>query len=107
MTSSGNLHEAAPAEDPESAIRELRIRVGLLQSELEHVRREHAALKAALAQDIAALARRYVNADVEKHVPAGMRHVDGVIFGGWDRVETHASRPGEGEPESSPGSKRA
>ena len=84
MSNERTVHAAAAAtDDPDATIRELRIRVGLLQSELEHVRREHAALKASIAQDVAALARRYL--EPQKHGP--VRHVDGVIFGGWDRPE--------------------
>ena len=87
MSNDRTLHSAgAPADDDADAvIRELRIRVGLLQSELEHMRREHAALKSTLAQDIAALARRYL--DAGKQSAPGVRHIDGVIFGGWDRAE--------------------
>ncbi len=98
MPSDHNLHDASPAGDPDATIRDLRIRVGLLQSELENVKREHAALKAALAQDVAALARRYL--DPVRHAHAGVRHVDGVIFGGWDHVDTHAAAP---EAEADPG----
>ena len=84
MSNERNVHAAsAPTDDSEAVIRELRIRVGLLQSELEQLRREHATLKASLAQDVAALARRYL--EPQKHGP--VRHVDGVIFGGWDRPD--------------------
>lgn len=84
MSHERTVHAASAAtDDPEAVIRELRIRVGLLQSELEQLRREHAALKANVAQDVAALTRRYL--EPQKHGP--VRHVDGVIFGGWDRPE--------------------
>jgi uncharacterized small protein (DUF1192 family) len=76
--------------DPDAVIRELRVRVGLLQSELEHLRREHASLKASISHDIAALARRYLEAPKPA---AGVRTVDGVIFGGWDRLD---GAPAEG-----------
>ncbi len=71
-------------QDKDAVIRDLRVRVGLLQSELEHLRREHSALKASLAHDIAALGRRYLDAPKPS---AGVRNVDGVIFGGWDRLD--------------------
>ena len=76
--------------DKDALIRDLRVRIGLLESELEHLRHEHASLKASLSHDIAVLARRYG----EPHrAPAGMRNVDGVIFGGWDRQDTGAAAP--------------
>jgi hypothetical protein len=73
------------AADYEGQIRELRIRVGLLQSELEQLRREHAALRSGIVHDVAALARRYL--EPAKHVATHVRNVDGVIFGGWDRPD--------------------
>ena len=75
-------------DDAQATIRALRVRVGLLQSELESLRREHAALKASITQDIAMLARRYL--DKPKHAP--VRNLDGVIFGGWDRVDAREER---------------
>ena len=90
------------ADDTDSTIRELRIRVGLLQSELDHLRREHATLKANVAQDIAMLTRRYL--EPQKH--GAVRHVDGVIFGGWDRPEAGDSI-GVPSPESDRDSKSA
>lgn len=71
--------------DKDELIRDLRVRVGILESELEHLRREHAALKASIAQDVAALSRRYL--DAAKPAGTGVRTVDGVIFGGWDHVD--------------------
>ena len=85
------------SNDSENLIRDLRIRVGLLQTELEHLRREHAALKANIAHDIAMLVRHYV--DPAKPLNSPVRNVDGVIFGGWDR--------GEGEPQPTSDSSRA
>jgi len=73
-----------PCEEPDEIIRDLRVRVGLLQSELEQLRREHAALKSTLAQDIAMLARRYL--EPARHPATSVRNVDGVIFGGWDQL---------------------
>jgi len=75
-------------EDSPATIRELRVRVGLLQSELESLRREHAALKTSITQDVAMLARRYL--DKPRHAP--VRNLDGVIFGGWDAVDTQEAR---------------
>ena len=75
-------------EDSHTTIRELRVRVGLLQSELESLRREHAALKTSITQDVAMLARRYL--EKPRHAP--VRNLDGVIFGGWDAVDTHDSQ---------------
>lgn len=77
--------EPFQSEDHEAVIRELRIRVGLLQSELEQLKREHATLKSGINHDVAALARRYL--EPAKHVSSSVRTVDGVIFGGWDRQE--------------------
>ncbi len=77
--------DSSSHQDSEAIIRELRIRVGLLQSEVEQLRREHATLKAGITHDIVALARRYL--DTGRHLSAAVRNVDGVIFGGWDRAE--------------------
>ena len=84
-------------DDSENLIRDLRIRIGLLQTELEHLRREHAALKTNISHDIAMLVRHYV--DPAKPLSNPVRTVDGVIFGGWDR--------GEGEPQPTSDSSRA
>src|SRR5438067_1593094 len=78
--------------DQDQTIRELRVRVGLLQSELEHVRREHAALRASIAHDVAALSRRYLE-PAKPAAAGGVRTIDGVIFGGWDHVDAASTDP--------------
>lgn len=73
------------AQDADATIRELRIRVGLLQSEIEQLRHEHAALRASIANDVAVLARRYL--EPTRSATASTRGLDGVVFGGWDRSD--------------------